>query len=86
MSVCTGGDRNNSLNRGFVGFAALSGHRGYCLHDGGGVLIGHQGCGALIQEDPPLVFLVDVRLGLLLCHDAGFCFFCHGIGLSLLDM
>jgi hypothetical protein len=35
MSVCTSGDRNNSLNRGFVGSAALAVHRGSCLDDVG---------------------------------------------------
>jgi hypothetical protein len=39
MIVCTGGGRNNSLNRGFVG--SLTGHRGYCLRDDGGILVGH---------------------------------------------
>jgi hypothetical protein len=62
MSVCTGGDMNNSLNRGFVGSTALTGHWGYCLHDGRAVLVEHWGCGALIEEGRPLVFLVGVLL------------------------
>jgi hypothetical protein len=60
MSVYTRGDKNNSLNQGFVGSAALAGHRGCCLHDGGHVLIRHWGCRVLIQECLPLVFLAGV--------------------------
>jgi hypothetical protein len=60
MSVCTGGDGNNSLARGFVGPTALAGRRGYCIHDGEAIHIRHQGCGALVQEGSPLVFLTGV--------------------------
>jgi hypothetical protein len=34
MSVCTGSDRNNSLNQGFVGSTALAVHRVCCHHYG----------------------------------------------------
>jgi hypothetical protein len=34
MSVCTNGDKNNSLARGFVGPTVLAGCRGCCVHDG----------------------------------------------------
>jgi hypothetical protein len=60
MSVCTGGEGNNSLARGFVGPAALAGRWGCCVRDGGAILVGHQQCRALIQEGPPLVFLAGV--------------------------
>jgi hypothetical protein len=54
------GDENSSLTRGFVGPTILTGHQSCCSHDGGAILIGHRGHGALIQEVPPLVFLVGV--------------------------
>jgi hypothetical protein len=60
MSVCTSDDRNNSPNRGFVGSIAITVCRGYCLHVDRVVLIGRQGCRALIHEGPPLVFLACV--------------------------
>jgi hypothetical protein len=50
----------NSLARGFVGPATLVGHRGCCVCDGRAVYVGHRGCEALIQGDPPLVFLAGV--------------------------
>jgi hypothetical protein len=57
MRVRTGDDGNNSLAQGFVGPTTLVGRRGCHIRDGGAILVGHQGCGALIQEGPPLVFL-----------------------------
>jgi hypothetical protein len=60
MCVCPSGDGNNSLAQGFVGPAALAGRLGYHFCHGRVILIGHQGCGALVQEGPPLVFLVSV--------------------------
>jgi hypothetical protein len=62
-----GGDRNNSLNLGFVGSVTLTGHRGCLLRDGGGVLVRHRGCRALIQGGPPLLFLVGVLLVCVWC-------------------
>jgi hypothetical protein len=62
MSVCIGGDGNNSHAQGFVGPAALADHRGYCIHDRGAILIGHRGCRALVQEGLPLVFLTNTLL------------------------
>jgi hypothetical protein len=60
MSICTRGDRNTSLAWGFVGFVVLIGRRGYCIRAGGPVLPGHRGCGAVIQEGPPLVLPASV--------------------------
>jgi hypothetical protein len=57
MSVCTGGDGNNLLAQSFIGPTTLTGRRGCYVHDGGVILIRHWGCGALVQEDPPLVSL-----------------------------
>jgi hypothetical protein len=74
MSVCTGGDENNSLARGFVGPAALVGRHGCCVRDGGAVLIGHRGCRALIQEGPPLVFLAGVLLVCVRCWSSVYAF------------
>jgi hypothetical protein len=41
MSVCTSGDRNNSLVQGFVGPATLANHQGCCICDGEVILIGY---------------------------------------------
>jgi hypothetical protein len=59
---CAGGNGNNLLTWGFVGPIILIGRRCCCIHDGGAVLLGHWGHGTLVQEGPPLVFLVDVLL------------------------
>jgi hypothetical protein len=48
------------LLRGFIGPTVRTGHQSRRGHDGGAVLIEHQGRGALIQEGPPWVFLVGV--------------------------
>jgi hypothetical protein len=57
---CTGGDVDSLLTRGFVGPTIFTNHWGYSGHYGRIVLIGHRGHRALIQEDPPLVFLAGV--------------------------
>jgi hypothetical protein len=57
---CIGGNGDNSLTWGFIGVIVLAGCRNYCVHDGGAILIGHWGCGAVVQEGPPLVFLAGV--------------------------
>jgi hypothetical protein len=67
MSVCTGGDGNKSLAQGFACLTGLTGCWGYCIRDGGAILIGHRGCGALIQEGSPLVFVASVLLGCAWC-------------------
>jgi hypothetical protein len=60
MIICTGGDRTNSVTRGFIGPTTLTDRRGYYVRDGGAILVGHRGCRALVQEGPPLVFLATV--------------------------
>jgi hypothetical protein len=60
MSVCTSGDGNNSPAQGFICPATLAGYRGFCIHDGGAILVRHQGCRAIIQGGPPVVFLAGV--------------------------
>jgi hypothetical protein len=45
---------------GFIGPTVRTSHQSHCGHDGGAVLIGHRGHGALVQEGPPWVFLVGV--------------------------
>jgi hypothetical protein len=62
MSVYPNCASNNSLIRGFVGSIDPVGRRSCCIRDGGAVLVTHQGCGALVQEGPPLVFPVGVLL------------------------
>jgi hypothetical protein len=60
MSICTRGDRNNSLAQGFVGSVVLPDHRGCCIRAGGAILIVRQGRGVLVQEGPPLVLPAGV--------------------------
>jgi hypothetical protein len=74
MSVCTGGDENNSLARGFVGPAALIGHRG-CPHRAPGVQSPHPrgstlGISCWCPPSMCKVLVIGLRL---------FCFsyFCH---------
>jgi hypothetical protein len=67
MSVYTGGDRNNSLNWGFVGSAALTVRWGCCLRGGGAVHVVRRGCRALVHMGPPMVFLAGVLPVCLWC-------------------
>jgi hypothetical protein len=53
-------DSFRDLTQGFVDPATLADHQGCCVRDGEAVLVGHRGCGALVQEGPSLVFLVGV--------------------------
>jgi hypothetical protein len=67
MSVCTGADENNTFAWGFVGSIALAGCWGYCISDGGTILVGHWRCRALVQGGLPLVFLAGVLLVCVWC-------------------
>jgi hypothetical protein len=47
---------------GFCRFHHPCWPRGHCVHDGGAILIGNRGCGALVQEGLPLVLPVGILL------------------------
>jgi hypothetical protein len=55
-SICTRGHENNSLAWGFVGPAILTGRQDYRVCDGGAILAGCRGRGALTQEGSPFIF------------------------------
>jgi hypothetical protein len=60
VHVCIGDDKNNFLTQGLVGSVTLGGHLGHCVRDGRAVFVGDRGCGALVQEGPPLVFFACI--------------------------
>jgi hypothetical protein len=51
---------DSSFTQGFMGPTVFARHLGCHDHDGRVVLIGQRGHGALIQEGPPLIFLLGV--------------------------
>jgi hypothetical protein len=55
-SICTRSHENNSLAWGFVGPAILTGRQDYRVCDGGAILAGCRGRGALTQEGSPFIF------------------------------
>jgi hypothetical protein len=80
LRPCTSGDGNTSLTQGFVGPTILTSRHSCRGHDGGVILVGHLGCGAIAQEGPSLVFstgVVPMRKALFvgLCH-SHFSYFC----------